>query len=103
MASLAYLRMAFLAILHSYPGFKKLLLFPPIFYSQNYCFYNFLTELKIGQKFIEKWRVFGKSKACGQKVFSGMTILKWKMPKLRFIIMENCFCTFDKFWGLLEF
>ena len=100
MASLAYLRMAFLAILHSYPGFKKLLLFPLIFYS--YIFQLFI-ELKIGQKFIEKWRVFGKSKACGQKVFSGMTILKWKMPKLRFIIMENCFCTFDKFWGLLEF
>ena len=42
-------------------------------------FFQLFTELKIGQKFIEKWQIWRvQAKACGQKVLpGGMTLHKY--------------------------
>ena len=61
MASLAYLRMAFLAILHSYPGFQETPAFPPFFKGKIICIL-YTKWAEIWQKSAVDWGEIGKSK-----------------------------------------
>lgn len=74
-------------------------------------FFQLFTELKIGQKFIEKWQIWRvQAKACGQKVLpGGMTLHKYfigqklmENAKIKDSLQEIFLTKFDNFLGLLE-